>query len=78
MITLEDPLTIVAPQAVISPMRAAGLPPITTDLLPVAIGFGGCGPAVGGKAQICVSPTATAGRQLIMTLDTPGPAMTPG
>jgi hypothetical protein len=46
------PMTIGAPQPDMSPTRAAGLPPISTVTLPLAMGDGGCGPASGGIAQM--------------------------
>ncbi len=67
-----------APHPVISPMRAANLPPISTVKLPVTMVDGGCGPASGGKKQACASPTQAAGRPPIKTLGTPGPAIIPG
>ena len=67
-----------APQPLMSPTRAAGRPAISTVALPLAIGVGGCGPAVGGIEQACRSPTTAAGMPPMSTIATPGPVMTPG
>jgi hypothetical protein len=61
MTTVADEVTIMAPHPQGSLSRAAGRPPIKTVALPFKIGFGGCGPASGGKAQACMSPTTAAG-----------------
>ena len=66
-----------APHAAVSPTRAAGIPPIITVALPVAIVEGGC-TAGGGNEQVCGVPTVAAGMPEISTEGTPGPAMTPG
>src|SRR5712692_3058223 len=67
-----------APQPARSPTLAAGRPPISTVALPFTIGVGGCGPASGGMAHVCVSPNTAAGIPPIKTVATPGPAMVPG
>src|SRR5215469_13313914 len=78
MFTVGAPITIGAPQPLMSPMRAAGRLPIITVILPFAIGFGGCGPAGGGIAQATWSPTQAAGCPEIKTFGHPGPTITPG
>jgi hypothetical protein len=72
MSTLNAPEVTTAPQAVKSPTRAAGLPPMVTVVLPFAIVLGGCGPAGGGNAHVWMSPTAAASCPPIVTI--PGPA----
>jgi hypothetical protein len=72
------PEVIVAPQPTLSPIRAAGRPPISTDLLPPVIGVGGCGPANGGMEQTWVSPATAAGCPTMSTVITPGPLIAPG
>lgn len=52
MRTVGMPMTIGAPHPTRSPIRAAGLPPISTVKLPITMGVGGCGPAKGGMAHV--------------------------
>src|SRR5205085_9817888 len=67
-----------APQADMSPTRAAGRPPIRTVGQPGGtIAVGGC-TAGGGKEQICAVPTVAAGCPAISTVGTPGGPRTPG
>src|SRR5690349_23948758 len=76
--TVGAPMTIGAPQAAISPIRAAGMPPISTVGQPGgAITLGGC-TAGGGKEQMCGVPTVAAGIPAISTVGTPGGPITPG
>src|SRR5689334_24817003 len=72
------PITIGAPQPDMSPIRAAGRPPIRTVTLPITIGDGGCGPARGGIVQATMSPITAAGKPPIRTFGTPGPVIIPG
>src|SRR5262249_37297370 len=62
MFTVGAPMTMGAPQPVISPMRAAGRLPMRTVALPFAIGVGGCGPAGGGARGPGDWPAHGAGR----------------
>src|SRR5690349_22392788 len=76
--TVGAPMTIGAPQAARSPIRAAGMPPISTVGQPGgAITVGGC-TAGGGNEQMCGVPTVAAGNPAIRTVGTPGGAITPG
>src|SRR3954469_22160976 len=73
------PITIGAPQADISPRRAAGRPPISTVGQPGGtIGVTPCGPAGGGIAQTVGLPTTAAGIPPIRTVGTPGGSTEPG
>jgi len=71
-------MTMGAPHPLVSPTRAAGRPPISTVALPLTIGVGGCGPAVGGIEQAWLSPNTAAGIPPINTFATPGPTIVPG
>tara|TARA_S200000501_G_scaffold208531_1_gene195880 strand:+ start:548 stop:829 length:282 start_codon:yes stop_codon:yes gene_type:complete len=63
-------MAIVPPWAVLSPIRAAGFPPIFTVPEP-------CDIEEGGPIQIQVSPTTAAGMFPIKTVGSPGPRMGP-
>src|SRR5262245_45313540 len=78
MITVSAPVTIGAPHDDWSFIRSADRPAMSTVVLPLGKGAGGCGPAVGGIMQTCVSPTIAAGSFTMSTVGAPGPAMTPG
>ena len=56
---------IIPPCAVLSPMRAAGIPPIITEDDPVTI-------VSGGPVQVSISPTLAAGIPPISTVGQPG------
>ena len=58
------------PWAVVSPIRAAGLPPIMTVAEPITM-------LSGGPTQVHISPITAAGMLLIITVGTPGPTMGP-
>src|SRR4051812_34378962 len=78
MRTVGWPTTIGAPQPARSPTRAAGRPPISTDVEPGGtMTDGGC-TAGGGNEQMCGVPTVAAGSPPISTFGTPGGPMTPG
>jgi len=68
--TAGNPVTMLPPCAVLSPIRAAGLPPIITVTEPLTI-------ASGGPVQVQVSPTTAAGNPPISTFGTPGPVTGP-
>ena len=71
-------MTIGAPQPARSPIRAAGMPPISTVGQPGGtIGVGGC-TAGGGNEQVCGVPTVAAGIPAISTVGTPGRPDHPG
>ncbi len=71
-------MTIGAPQADMSPIRAAGMPPISTvGQHGGMIAVGGC-TAGGGKLQMCGVPTVAAGIPAMSTVGTPGGPITPG
>lgn len=70
IITVGHPAAIVPPCAVLSPMRAAGLPPIITVDEPFTI-------ASGGPTHTHISPTTAAGSFPINTLGTLGPTTGP-
>jgi two-component system, OmpR family, response regulator MprA len=65
MITVGQPRTITPPWAVMSPIRAAGKPPIITRGEPMAI-------VSGGPAQVHMSLTLAAGSPPISTVGAPG------
>jgi hypothetical protein len=65
--TVGAPTTIGAPHNDMSPIRAAGITPIST-----------VGQPGGGNEQMCGVPTVAAGMPAINTVGTPGGAMTPG
>ena len=75
--TVGSPTAPAAPQTHVSVVRTAGRPCIITVLLPEGntLTIGWC--TLGGKEQMCMSPTTAAGRPLIMTVETPGPVMVP-
>src|SRR6185437_4898770 len=58
------------PCAVLSPMRAAGRPPINTEVEPFTM-------TSGGPTQTHVSPTQAAGKPPIRTVGIPGPMTGP-
>ncbi len=68
--TVGQPITIVPPCAVVSPIRAAGFPPIITVAEPFTI-------ASGGPTQTQLSPTTAAGNPPISTVGAPGPTTGP-
>src|SRR5690348_7510026 len=71
-------MMIGAPQAAMSPIRAAGMPPMSTVGLPGGtMADGGC-TAGGGNEQMCGVPTVAAGIPAISTVGTPGGPITPG
>jgi hypothetical protein len=70
IITVGSPTVIVPPWAVLSPMRAAGLPPINTVAEPFTT-------ESGGPTQTQLSPTTAAGRLPISTVGQPGPTTGP-
>ena len=70
IITVGHPATIVPPCAVLSPIRAAGLPPIITVDEPFTI-------VSGGPTQTHMSPTTAAGIFPIKTFCTLGPTIGP-
>ena len=61
---------MVPPWAVVSPILAAGLPPIITVADPMTM-------ASGGPVQTQVSPTTAAGMLPMRTVGTPGPVTGP-
>ena len=65
MLTFGKPRTIEPPCAVMSPMRAAGLPPIMTFGEPMTI-------VSGGPTQVHMSPMRAAGMPPIRTVGWPG------
>src|SRR5438128_1111685 len=65
MITVGQPITITPPCAVMSPIRAAGMPPIITVVDPMAI-------TSGGPTQTAMSVTRAAGRNPISTIGQQG------
>ena len=64
MSTVNSPITIEPPWAVVSPSRAAGIPPISTVPDPAAI-------VSGGPLQVSISPTLAAGIPPIKTVGSP-------
>ena len=68
--TVGQPRTIFPPWAVMSPMRAAGCPPMRTVKLPSAM-------VSGGPTQYTISPTRAAGRPPISTVRAPGAVIGP-
>ena len=65
IITVGNPITIVPPWAVKSPIRAAGIEPINTVTDPFAI-------TSGGPTQTAISPTLAAGTPPINVVTAPG------
>jgi hypothetical protein len=65
IITVGQPMIIVPPCAVASPILAAGFPPIITEDEPIAI-------VSGGPAHVHISPTHAAGNPPIKTVGVPG------
>lgn len=63
-------MTILPPCAQVSPILAAGLPPINTDADPLII-------ASGGPTQTQLSPITAAGSFPINTVETQGPIIGP-
>ena len=67
-----------APQPVMSPTRAAGMPPINTVGHPGGTtALGGCGTTPGNE-QMWGVPTVAAGLPPMSTVNTPGGPITPG
>jgi len=70
-------------QVTVSPTLAAGILPIMTVALPMAIGpptcgFGGDGGGMGScMGHVCISPTRAAGILPIKTVGHPGPVIVP-
>jgi hypothetical protein len=65
MITVKQPNTMLPPCAVVSPILAAGLPPISTVADPFTI-------ESGGPVQTSMSPTVAAGKPPMSTVTVPG------
>jgi hypothetical protein len=63
--TVGHPNTMVPPWAVLSPILAAGMPPIMTVAEPIMI-------VSGGPVHTAMSPTRAAGKPPIMTIGQPG------
>src|SRR5688572_3356010 len=70
IITVKHPNTIDPPWAHVSPILAAGLPPISTVADPITI-------LSGGPTQVHISPITAAGSFPINTVGTPGPVTGP-
>jgi hypothetical protein len=70
IITVGNPATMVPPWAVVSPILAAGLPPISTVAEPFTI-------TSGGPVHTSISPTAAAGIPPTSTVGVPGPVTGP-
>lgn len=70
MMTLKLPNVIEPPCAVVSPILAAGWPPIKTEADPLIM-------LSGGPAQVSISPTLAAGCPSIKTVGQPGGIMGP-
>ena len=68
--TVGQPTVIVPPWAVMSPMRAAGFPPIKTPVEPSTT-------VEGGPTQTHMSPITAAGMPPINTVGQPGPVIGP-
>lgn len=68
--TVGHPATITPPCAVVSPMRAAGLPPIITVADPLMM-------LSGGPVHMHISPMTAAGSLPINTVGAPGPMTGP-
>jgi len=78
MMTVGEPMMMGDPHTDMSPIRAAGSPPISTVVEPGgAITLGGC-TAGGGNEQICGVDTVAAGMPPMSTVGTPGGPITPG
>ena len=67
---MGHPITMLPPWAVVSPIRAAGLPPIITVAEPLMM-------VSGGPTQVAISPITAAGSFPINTVGTPGPIIGP-
>jgi hypothetical protein len=65
IITVGHPSMMLPPCAVLSPIRAAGIPPIVTVPEPAAI-------VSGGPVHVHISPTRAAGIPPIVTVGQPG------
>jgi hypothetical protein len=65
IITVAHPNMMLPPCDVLSPMRAAGIPPIVTVAEPAAI-------ESGGPVHVHISPTRAAGIPPIITVGHPG------
>src|SRR5688572_14112500 len=63
--TVGQPATMVPPCAVLSPIRAAGLPPISTFVLPMMT-------ESGGPTHTAIEPIVAAGIPPISTVGVPG------
>ena len=70
MITVGHPNTITPPCAVESPIRAAGIPPMSTVVDPMIM-------ESGGPTHVHKSPTRAAGKLPISTVGQPGGKMGP-
>ena len=70
MLTVGQPATITPPCAVLSPKRAAGIPPIITVAEPIII-------ESGGPLHVSISPTLAAGWPPIITVGHPGGSIGP-
>src|SRR5687768_8888827 len=68
--TVTSPLTTIPPCTLVSPILAAGLPPIKIPVDPNAI-------VSGGPTQVHISPITAAGIPPINTVGQPGPTMGP-
>jgi hypothetical protein len=64
IITVGQPTTITPPCIVLSPIRAAGIPPMITVADPFAM-------VSGGPTQIAISPTRAAGMAAMITVGQP-------
>src|SRR6185312_8279867 len=70
MMTVKQPSTMVPPCAVLSPMRAAGRPPINTLGAPMTM-------VSGGPTQVTMLLTRAAGKPPINTVGAPGATIGP-
>lgn len=78
MTTVGQPTTIWSPLAVASPLRAAGLPPISTVGEPTTMGtLLGRWPVRICVHELAISPARAAGCPQIKTVEAPGPRIVP-
>lgn len=75
--TVGSPTAAMAPQMQVSVLRMAGIPPMSTVLLPLGKGLAVGWWALGGSEQTCMSPATAAGIPPISTVALPGPTMVP-
>lgn len=68
--TVGHPIVMLPPWLVVSPILAAGLPPMRTVAEPFTM-------VDGGPTQTQLSPTTAAGKEPIKTVGTPGPIIGP-